>query len=168
MGTGLIPLIAALAVTAVQSAPATAQPDAKLIRIFVHTDDQGEPNELAARLESVKHLAEALGRKKTLAMASDEDRADVVIDVRGRGLVVPKVVIGMAARPGDPPGGAAMARVVQLTVSVNAQRLDERESFKNKNKPVESQLGWKSAADDIAKQIEKWVTDRRTAILAAR
>ena len=163
-----VALAPVLAVAPAGQAPSTPQPETKLVRVFIHTADGGEPNELAARLESVKHLSEALGKKKTLAMVSGEDRADVVIDVKGRGLIVPRVVFGTGPRPGDPPGGAAMARVVQLTVAVNAQRLDERESFKNKNKPVESQLGWKSAADDIAKQIEKWVTDRRTAILAAR
>lgn len=162
-------LLFLLALAAGQSATATAQSDPKLVRVFVQTDDQGEPNELAARRESVKHLSEALAsRKKVLAIATDEDQADVVIEVEGRGLIVPRVVIGMAPRPGDPPGGAAMARVVQLTVSVHAQRITEHESFKNKNAPLESQLGWKSAADDIAKQIDKWIADRRSAILAAR
>lgn len=165
----LVLLLAAVAVTAGQSGSATSQADAKLVRVFVHTDDRGEPSELAARLESVKHLTAALGSKKNaFVMINDEDPADVVIDVRGRALTVPKVVIGMGPRPGDPPGGAAMARVVQLTVSLDAQRLGDKEQFKNKNAPVESQLGWKSAADDIAKQIEKWVADRRAAILAAR
>ena len=96
-------LAAVLAVAPAGQAPSTPQPETKLVRVFIHTADGGEPSELAARLESVKHLSEALGKKKTLAMASDEDRADVVIGVRGRGLVVPKVVIGMAPRPGDPP-----------------------------------------------------------------
>lgn len=164
----LVPLLAALAVAGGQ-ASAVAQPDPKLVRVFVHTDDQGEPNELAARRESVKHLTEALsGRKKVFVIVPDEDRADVVVEVEGRGLTVPRVVIGIAPRPGDPAGGAAMTRVAQLTVSVNAERVSEHESFKNKNSPVESPLGWKSAADDIAKQIEKWAADRRAAIIAAR
>jgi hypothetical protein len=151
-----------------QAAP-MPQPDAKLVRVFLQTDDQGEPKELAARRESLKHLSEALAsRKKTLALVSDEDHADVVIEVEGRGLIVPRIVIGTAPRPGDPPGAVTMARVVQLTVAVNAERISERESFKNKNSPVESQIGWKSAADDIAKQIDKWIADRRVALLAAR
>ena len=165
----LVLLLAALAAAPGRSGSATSQADAKLVRVFIHTDDRGEPGELAARQESVKHLADALAsKKKAFVIIQEEDPADVVIDVRGRALTVPKVVIGMGARPGDPPGGAAMARVVQLSVSVDAQRLGDEEQFKNKNAPVESQMGWKSAADDIAKQIEKWVADRRAAILAAR
>ena len=162
-------LLAALAAAPGQSGSATTQADAKLVRVFIHTEDRGEPRELASRLESVKHLTAALGSKKNaFVMINEEDPADVVIDVRGRALTVPKVVIGIGARPGDPPGGAAMARVVQLSVSVDAQRLGDEEEFKNKNAPVESQMGWKSAADDIAKQIEKWIADRRLAIIAAR
>ena len=37
--------------------------------------------------------------------------------------------------------------------------------FTNKNKPAESARGWKSAADDIASQIEKWIADRRARIV---
>lgn len=65
--------------------------------------------------------------------------------------------------PSPPQADAKLVRVFVHTVDGG-----EASELKNKNKPVESQLGWKSAADDIAKQIEKWVTDRRTAILAAR
>jgi hypothetical protein len=132
----LVVLLAALAAPG-QSGSATSQVDAKLVRVFIHTDDRGEPGELAARQESVKHLTDALASKKqTFVIIKEEDPADVVIDVRGRALTVPKVVIGMGARPGDPPGGAGMARVAQLSVSVDAQRLGDEEEFKNKNAPV--------------------------------
>jgi hypothetical protein len=40
--------------------------------------------------------------------------------------------------------------------------------FANKNSPLESNGGWKSAADDVAKQIDKWIVDHQAQILAAR
>jgi len=63
---------------------------------------------------------------------------------------------------------SATARQVQLTVGVKPPRAVDGETFKNKTAPLESQLGWKQAAEDIAKQIEKWIADRRVAIVAAR
>ncbi len=165
-----LPLIlTALVVTSGQSGSAATQPDPKLIRVFVHTDDSGQADELAARQQSVKDLSDALrAKKKVLVLVPEEDQADVVVSVNGRGLTVPRVVMGVGARPGEPPGGGAPARVVQLSASARAERVGEKETFKNKNSPLESQMGWKSAADDIAKQIEKWITDRRAAILEAR
>jgi hypothetical protein len=160
----LIAVLTALAAATGPSGSAVTQADPKLIRVFVHTEDLGQADELAARLQSVKDLSDALrGKKKVLVLVPEEDQADVVVEVRGRALTVPRVVMGVGARPGEPPGGGAPARVVQLSASVG-----ESETFKNKNSPLESQMGWKSAADDIAKQIEKWITDRRAAILAAR
>lgn len=77
-------------------------PDPSLIRVRVTTDDAGVAEELAARRNSVTHLAAALGANKNTNRASD------------------------------------------------------------------TESGWKSAAEDIAKQIDKWIAAHRAAILAAR
>jgi hypothetical protein len=165
----LLVLLAAIAALTGQSGSAAAQADAKLIRVFVHTDDGGEASELAARRQSVKDLSAALGtRTKVLVLVLEEDRADVAIEVIERGLTVPKIVIGLGARPGQPPGGDVPARAVRLRARLDLVRGGDSEAFTNKNAPLESTRGWKSAADDIARQIEKWIADRRAMILAAR
>ena len=46
-----------------QAPTATPQPDPKLIRVHVQTDDGGDASELAARRESVKHLSSAIAGK---------------------------------------------------------------------------------------------------------
>lgn len=163
-------LLMTLAVTAAAGwtgqAP-QAQPDPKLVRVWVTTEDGGHPEELAARQESLKHLTAALAkRKKLVALVDKEELADVSVAVRERRVEVPRVVLGIGARPGDPPGTLAPARTVQLLIGLSWQHEGVR--LTNKNKPIESQLGWSSAADDIAKQIEKWISDRRQRILDGR
>ena len=153
----------------VQSPPAPI--DANLVRVYVGTDDGGHPSELAARRESAKHLIAALaGKKKALAIVDDEDNADVVVEVIDRGLTVPRIVFGSAtATGGGNPGPAAPpTRVVQLRVTASAGSAVDPIEVKNKNRPVESEPGWKAAADDVAKQVEKWIADHRARILAAR
>lgn len=165
----LVPILTVIAGLAGQSRSGAPPVDPALIRVFVHTEDSGHPSELAARQQSVKDLTAALaGKKKVLAIVPQEESADVVVEVRGLSVTVPKVAFGIPARPGEPAGGAAMARKVQLAVGVRPPPALDGEAFKNKNSPLESPLGWKQAADDIAKQIEKWIADRRAAIIAAR
>ena len=38
----------------------------------------------------------------------------------------------------------------------------------NKNKPAESAQGWKSAADDISGQVEKWIAERKGELITKR
>jgi hypothetical protein len=161
-------LVTTLALATAPTGPAQEpQPDPKLVRVWITTDAGGHPEELAARQESLKHLTAAMAkRQKLVALVDQEDLADVSLDVRERRVDVPRFVIGLGSRPGDPPGASAPARTAQLLVRLEWQ--DERVDLKNKNKPLESQLGWSSAADDIAKQIEKWISDRRQRILDAR
>lgn len=157
-----------------QAPAATPQLDPKLIRVHVQTDDGGDPSELAARRESVKHLLAAIaGKKKAgLVVADDEDAADVVIEVEQRGITVPKVVIGLSGGMGSPSGRPGPAtqqvRVVKLGVTIAIARDGDPAELTNKNKPNETQSGWKSAADDVAKQAEKWIVDHREAIIEAR
>jgi hypothetical protein len=150
--------------------PPTA-PDATLVRVFLETDDSGHPDELASRRESLQHLAAALAkRRKVFTIVDAEDQADVTIEILGRGLTVPRVIFGGATtttgqRPSPMP---APTRVVQVQVKLSADRVTDPIELRNKNRPVESEPGWKSAADDIAKQIEKWATDHRRKIIEAR
>jgi hypothetical protein len=51
---------------------------------------------------------------------------------------------------------------VRLTCS------DGAVAFANKNTAIEQNSGWKSAADDIAKQVDKWIVDHSKQILATR
>ena len=157
-----------------QAPAATPQLDPKLIRVHVQTDDGGDPSELAARRESVKHLRTAIaGKKKAgLIVADDEDAADVVVEVEQRGITVPKVVIGLSGGMGSPSGRPGPAtqqvRVVKLGVTVALARDSDPTTITNKNKPNETESGWKSAADDVLKQVEKWIADHREAIIEAR
>ena len=144
-----------------------AQPDPRLIRVFLTTDDGGHPDELRARRDSVRHLSDALAKqKKLLVLVDKEEQGDVSVEVLERRVTVPRVVIGIGARPGQPPGGGGPARSVQLVVRLESH--DDGVRVMNKNEPLESSRGWASAADDIAKQIEQWITKHRQRILDAR
>ena len=157
-----------------QSPTATPQLDPKLIRVHIQTDEGGDPSELAARRESVKHLLSAIaGKKKAgLIVADTEDAADVVVEVEQRGITVPKVVIGLSGGMGSPhgrPGPATQqVRIVKLGVTIAIAREGDPSELTNKNRPNETASGWKSAADDVAKQVEKWIADHREAIIEAR
>jgi hypothetical protein len=70
----------------------------------------------------------------------------------------------MSGRPGQPPTGPA--RIVHLEARLTQGAMSE--TFTNKNSPFESAGGWKSAADDVAKQVHKWIADHRAKILAER
>jgi len=157
-----------------QSPAAPAPPDPQLIRVHVQTDEAGIPEELAARRDSVRHLAAAIaGQKKgkVMAIVDSADRADVVVEVVDRGVRVPKVVIGlggMGSQPGRPTPLPPPTRAVQLRVTTGLANDGDPVELTNKNRATESEAGWKSAAEDLAKQVEKWVADNRAAILAVR
>ena len=167
----MLALLCALLLVGAQNVPAQAPPDPKLVRVHVGTDDGGHPAELAARRESAKHLIAALaGKKKTLAIVEDEDKADVVVEVIDRALTVPRIVFGSATTTGGGNPGPAPppTRVVQLRVTASAGRVVDPVEIKNKNRPVESEPGWKAAADDIAKQVDQWIAEHRARIIEAR
>ena len=110
------------------------------------------------------------GRKKLIAIVDDEDKADVVIEVDERTTVVPKIVIGLGPRPGQPsnPAATGPSREVRLRVNATLSHADESREVANKNRANDNPGGWRSAAEDVAKQIEKWLNERRAKILAAR
>lgn len=142
------------------------QPNPSLVRVFVQTDDTGEAHDLSERRESVRDLASALARrKKSITVVDDEDKADVVLAILDRSVTVPKGVIGVGP-PGQRPGLAWPTRVVVLRAKLTFG--GDSVTFSNKNKPAENSLGWKSAADDIGDQVDKWIRDRRAEILRAR
>jgi hypothetical protein len=147
---------------------AAAPQASNLARVYTHTDEGGDVDELAARHESVKDLSKALaGKVKHLFLVDDEDTADVVLEVIDRGVTIPRVVIGLGARPGQPPGtSGAPTRAVHLRVKLTCG--SEAVALANKNTAIESNGGWKSAADDIARQVDKWIADHLEQILAAR
>jgi hypothetical protein len=139
--------------------PATPQ---KIVRVFVETNDQGDPAEVADRRTSVKDLAAALGSKrKAFTVVEDVDKAHLSIEVIERAYNVPKVVFGLGARPGQSTIGAAPVRTAELRVRVTAVPGELAVNLKNKNRAADNPRGWKSAAGDLADQIEKWVFDHR-------
>lgn len=159
---------------AAQSAAVTAQGDPAIIRVFVHTADVGHADELAARRESLAHLAQAIAAQKkggVLAVVDAESSADVLVEVIERQIKVPKVVFGLGpTRSGGrtQPSMAPPTRHVTLLVTLALASGADPVEIRNKNRVVESEAGWKSAAADVAKQIEKWTSDRRAAILKER
>jgi hypothetical protein len=169
-------LLLSWCLTAVAQSPsAAASMDPQLIRVHVQTDDGGVLEELAGRRASVKHLAEEIAKQKKgkvmVSLATDE-LADVVVEVVDRGLHVPKVVIGLGAgmgnQPGRPAPPAPLTRHAQLRVRAKLAHDGDWVQLTNKNRAIDAESGWKSAAEDIAKQLEKWVAGHRAAILAAR
>jgi hypothetical protein len=140
--------------------------DPALIRIYVHTADGGQPDELAARRASRKDLATALsGKKKLIVVVDDEDKADVSIEIEGRSIEVPRIVIGLAGRPGDPPS-SGLVRLGTLSASLESGPVTL--GLTNKNRTNDNPGGWKSAAENIADQTEKWVREHRESILKRR
>jgi hypothetical protein len=153
---------------------ASAQPDPRIIRVHLVTADGGHPEELAARRASLAHLAASLaGQKKgaSVAVVDDESRADVIVDVIQRSVTVPKVVFGLGpSRSGgaSSPSMNPQTKHAILHVTLHMAAGSDRVEFKNKNRAIESERGWKTAADDIAKQLEKWIADRRAEIIKVR
>ena len=160
-------LLTVVLFTASPQAGAPVQPDPALVRVYVATSPAGSAEDSAARRESVAQLKAALGaKKKEVVVAEDEEKADVAIDVVGREVSTPKIVIGWP-RPGQ-PRTQAPSRLVHLRVELEAPRLETTLQFENKTSIYDTGPGWKSAADDVAKQILKWIADNRTRILEKR
>jgi len=162
-------IVAVLCLLSLASA-GSAQTDPALVRIYIDTRPEATDAGLPDRQQSGKDLAAALGGKKKLfTIVDDEDKADVVLHVQGRAVTVPKIIIGISPRPGqaaDPTARPALE--AQLRVDISLTHADESVEMRNKNRAYDNPGGWKSAAEDIAKQIEKWVGDRRAKIMAAR
>jgi hypothetical protein len=165
----LAPIVGVLLLSSLASA-GSAQTDAALVRVYIDTRPEAADAGLTERQQSGKDLAAALGSKKKLfTIVEDEDKADVVLQVQGRAVTVPKIIIGIGPRPGqaaDP--NTRPTPEAQLRVGVSLAHADESVEMRNKNRAYDNPGGWKSAAEDIAKQIEKWVGDRRAKIMAAR
>jgi hypothetical protein len=142
-------------------------PDPRLIRVFIQTDVDRQAVDPAGLRQSASDMADALaGKKKTLVVVDLERDADLVVAVMERTVVTPKFVMGLGPRPGEPMSMTPPSRTVTLRVEVASGGL--RLGFTNKNKPIEAQAGWKSAAGDLAGQIDKWVAGHREEILQRR
>jgi len=149
------------------STAASPQTQPNLVRVYVYTDASGEAPDVRARRDSVKDLRAALAeKKKDLVLVDTEGDDQVSVEVVDRTVTIPKFAFGPAVRPGQGPGAPGSAGPVrEVHLRVRLTRGDESVVFNNKNKALESGGGWKSAANDIAKQIDKWIVDRRAQIL---
>ena len=158
----LLLLVTAFALQSGAAKPAAPQ-SPSIIRVWVDTDSD-DIKELAA---SVKDLSDAIKqKKKSLVTVENEDDADVTVHVIQRVVEVPRVVIGVGSRPGEPPGGVAPLKTgkLQAQLRFGAMQVD----LQNKNKAYDNPRGWKSAAEDVVDQIDKWVGQYRAEIIKAR
>ena len=107
-----IAFAAALILSTGQAPTEQAPAPARVVRVFVHTDDLGDAPELAGRRDSVKDLREALAGSKKKTVAHPTLRGGiargVVVEVVDRAVTIPKVVFGVA--PATGPAGAGPAR----------------------------------------------------------
>lgn len=146
------------------SLPESSGQTPRIVRAYVFTEESGHPDELAARRTSVKDLSDALAsKKKTIAVVKTADEADIEIEIVGRGINVPKVVIGLGPRPGETTIPSGPARMAELRVRAEA-KAGLAADFKNKNRANDHPRGWRSAADDLADQIDKWLLAHREKI----
>lgn len=164
--TLVVSLIVACAVQAgapKTTPPAPPPPKPELIRVYVDAGGDDDKD----MTTSAKDLAEAIAdRKKSLASVDAEEKADVTVEVVQRFTEVPKLVIGIGSRPGEPPGGAMPAKIGKLQIRIRFQAMQV--SLQNKNKAYDNPRGWKSAAEDLAEQVDKWVGQYRAEIVKSR
>ena len=155
-------LVLALVPQAGAGKPEAPPPNPSLIRIHVMTD----PGDIKEVETSIKDLAQAINaRKKSLVTVDDEEKADVIVQVIQRAVEVPKVVIGLGPRPGEAPGMTTV-KTAKLKVQVRFEAIQV--SLQNKNKVYDNPSGWRSAAEDLAGQIDKWVGQYRAEIVRKR
>jgi hypothetical protein len=127
--------------------------------VCVITSDQGAADDLKGRQASVKDLRAALAdKKKHLVVVDQEDRADFVVEVMERTTTTPKILFTPMEPGVAGPVSTGPSRAVHLRVTIVRGSSDPVE-FANKGTAIESRGGWRSAADDIAKQIDKWIVD---------
>jgi hypothetical protein len=166
LSSALAPALAQEATAGKQGATGKPGPAPSLIRVFVETDP-GDGKEFTNRQQSVKDLSEALAaKKKIIVIVDDEDKADVVVEVVERDLEVPKVVLGVDVRPGRSTG--MNAPVTRATLKLRLTSGPDELDLKNKNTANDNPGGWKSAAEDLAGQIEKWINSNKADILLRR
>jgi hypothetical protein len=149
-----------LVVSALLWAGQTTKPAAPALPlVWVTTSDQGGADDLKGRQASVKDLRAALAdKKKHLVVVDQEDRADFVVTVIERTTTIPKILF-TPMQPGVAgPVSSGPSRAVHLRVTIVRGSSDPTE-FTNKGTAIESRGGWGFAADDIAKQIDKWLVD---------
>jgi hypothetical protein len=160
------PIVAALWLLNL-SQTGSSQPDPSLIRVYI--DTRPGVGDAAALAQSARDLTTALaGKKKLFTIVEDEDKADVALEVQERTVTVPKIVIGIGSGPGSNPASTGPVREGRLHVGGSLVHADESIEIRSKNRVNDHPGGWKSAAEDIAKQVEKWVNARRAKILAGR
>ena len=147
------------------AARAQTPPPANLVRVCV-LPAAGDPAAADLFLSAKDLLAAFKASKKDLAVVADPKQADVVVTVAERSVTVPRVAMGVV--PMDPSRMPSPGPTREMHVAVTvAGRKDDAE-FRNKNTALESTGGWKSADDDVAKQVEKWIAAHKASILAAR
>ena len=150
-----------LVVSALLLASQSTKPALPLVCIT--TSDDGDASDVKGRQESVKDLRTDLAsKKKDLVVVDEKDRADFVVEVLERTTSVPRVLFTPMEPGVAGPVSTGPTRAVHLRVTIVRGSGDPVE-FTNKSTAIESRGGWNSAADDVAKQIDKWIVERMKA-----
>jgi hypothetical protein len=160
-------LIAILVSVLLQSQVSVGQPPpaANLIRLCVLP--AARTNEAADLFESAKDLSAAFAtRKKDLAVVATPEHADVVVTVTNRTVTIPKIAIGVVPenRPGAPASGPVRMMHVRITLAAGKDEIE----INSKESALEPTTTWKLAAEDVVKQVEKWIADHKAALMANR
>jgi hypothetical protein len=141
--------VAMLFVLAGQASSAPVQKHLPL-RTFVYTAQApggGVSEEEQGRLDSVKDLADALGKWKIeCLLVKSADEADVIVEVLNR-------------EERDAPvsgfGGASVTRFRETIVRLRVKSGEKQSELKGMG-----QASWKSAAKDAAERLAKWIRNR--------
>jgi hypothetical protein len=145
----------------------TAEPPASsaLIRVCVMPAANSGARDFA---QSARDLEAAFQlKKKELVIVAADDRPDVTVTVTDRSTTTPKFTLGVVQNGRATGAAAGPIRITHLTVTLGAGDTDDIE-IKNKNSPQLSMGGWESAADDVAKQIGKWIATHKSELIAKR
>jgi len=138
--------------------------DANIVHVFVKTESTSDHINAALWRKSIDDVAAAMGQsKKLLTLVTRDADGDVALELIERTVVTPKVVVGLPSRPNDPMPGMNPVRTILLRVKLTTT--GRTLEFENKNKPYESDSGWRAAAQDVANQVVKWIDGHRAELL---
>ncbi len=140
-------------------------PAANLIRVCVLP--AARTDEVADLFESAQDVSAAFAtRKKDLVVVASPEDADVVVTITDRTVTVPKVAIGVVPpnRPGAPASGRVRIMHVRTTLTAGKDEIE----VNSKSSALKRTTTWKLAAEDVAKEVEKWIADHKAALLANR
>ena len=145
--------------------------DSGTVRVFVFTAESGgSPGDsaAAARVDSMKDLQAALRSKSGLSLVDGREQADVMIEVLDRGdQETGETVSVTTSSPvtGTPHTDTTRSKdaVVRVKLVVGDEVLNLQGSGSG-----DTTRRWRTAANNVAKVIERWIKAHRASVMAAR